>query len=257
MITSEQLDQDLPGQGRLWAAIARELRWSLRGRPTWLLGIGFNSVVAALYLAYYRSAANLPNRSLSYLGASLAAWILADAITTNQFGAEADRVAATVKGRVGFGRVLLVKNASLAVLLLALTLPISIAATAWTGRWSQLGYAALVDLHVVLVWIGLGNIVSVLLPYRPIRLKERWRLPRTWIRWVICLLIPYALYLIIGWLSIPVRVMAHGTRSTHPAQYAILSAAWGVGYWIIGTLLAERLAHGRKARLVRALQRPN
>lgn len=156
--------------------MADELRWNLRGRPGWLAGIGFNFVLACTYLAYYRSTSHFPDRGLSYIGASIAAWLLADTLTTNQFGAQGEAVATALDGKVGIGRLLLVKNLGLATLLLMITLPVTVAATAWVGRWGQLHDAVLVDLHVVLVWLGLGNIVSVLLPYRPIPFHKRWQL---------------------------------------------------------------------------------
>ncbi|HEV7207289.1 MAG TPA: hypothetical protein VGN54_00970 [Mycobacteriales bacterium] len=245
------------GEGPLFAEVGQELRWNLRGRPGWLAGIGFNFVLAAAYLGYYRSTAHFPDHGLAYIGASLSAWVLADPITTNQFGGEGERVAAAITGEVGIGRILLVKNLGLGLLLLMITLPVSLVATAWVGQWRQLHDAVLIDLHVLLVWLGLGNIVSVLLPYRPIPFAERWRLRRTWLRWGSCLLIPYALYAVIGLLSIPVRAFAHGGRLHHPAQYALLSLAWGIGYWLVATLAARSLALRRPARLLRDLHRPN
>lgn len=234
-----------------------ELRWNLRGRPGWLAGIGFNFVLACTYLAYYRSTSHFPDRGLSYIGASIAAWLLADTLTTNQFGAQGEAVATALDGKVGIGRLLLVKNLGLATLLLMITLPVTVAATAWVGRWGQLHDAVLVDLHVVLVWLSLGNIVSVLLPYRPIPFHKRWQLRHTWVRWGLCLAIPYGLYLTIGEMSVLVRVLAHGRRGTHPAQYAIASLVLGIGYWLVGTLIATRLAHWRRTRLCLELRRPD
>ena len=257
MKVTEATSGGILGEGPLRPEVAQDLRRSLRGRPGWMAGIGINLVLAASYLAYYRSTANFPERGLIYIGAAIAAWILADTLTTNQFGPEGDRVATALEGGVGIGRILLLKNLSLAVVLLIITLPISVAATAWVGHWGQLLDAVLVDLHVVLTWMALGNIVSVLLPYRPIALKKRWRLRRTWFRWGIALGIPYALYLIVGWSSVPVQITAHGRRDVHPDLYALLSVAWGIGYWIVGTLVAKQLAEWRQDRLIRGLCRPN
>ena len=49
----------------------------------------------------------------------------------------------------------------------------------------------------------------------------------------------------------------YGKPAGHAAQYALFSLAWGIGYWIIGTPVAERSAVWRRARLCRELHRPN
>lgn len=257
MTTTEETGGGLVGQGPLLGEVAEDLRQSLRGRPGWMAGIGVNVVLAACYLTYHRSTADLPDRGLVYAGAAIAAWVLADTLTTNQLGPEGERVATALSAGVGIGRLLVLKNLSLAVVLLAITLPISLAATAWVGHLGQLPDALLVDLHVVLTWMALGNVVSVLLPYRPIPLKERWRQRRTWFRWGSALGIPYALYLIVGWSSVPVQITAHGRRDVHPAVYAMFSLVWGVGYWIVGTLMAKQFAEWQRDRLIRRLRRAN
>lgn len=255
MTASEETSGRLLGSGRIFEEVAHDLRSSLRGRPGWIAGISVNVVLAVCYLAYHRSATNFPDRGLVYIGAAIAAWCLADTLTTNQIGPEGQRASAALDGGVGIGRILLLKNLSLLVVLLMITLPISIAATAWAGQWSQLQDGVLVDLHVVLTWIALGNVVSVLLPYRPIPLKQRWRLRRSWSRWLVAIGMPYPLYLIVGWSAVPVQILARGRRNLHPERYALFSLTWGIGYWVVATLVATHLGEWQRGRLVQRLRK--
>jgi hypothetical protein len=212
-----------------------------------------NTVLAAAYFSYQRSTASLPERGLIYVGAAVTAWVLADTVTTNQLGSDGERVAAALGGGVAIWRIILVKNASRAVVLLVIALFISVVATAWVGRWFQLPDALLVALDVVLTWMALGNIVSVLLPFRPIEWRRRWRARATWPRWLLAQLIPYCLFLVVGWLSVPVQLVAHGRRNVHPGLYAMVSLLFGIGYWALGTLTGNALATLRQDHLVERL----
>jgi hypothetical protein len=245
------------GEGSLPDEIRRDLRRSLRGRQGWMIGMGFNTALAAAYFSYQRSTASLPERGLIYVGAAVTAWVLADTVTTNQLGSDGERVAAALGGGISIGRIILVKNASRAVVLLVIAFFISVVATSLTGRWPQLPDALLVALHVVLTWMALGNIVSVLLPYRPIEWRKRWRARTTWPRWLLAQLIPYCLFFVVGWLSVPVQLIAHGRRNVHPGVYAVVSLVFGIGYWAVGTVTAKALATLRHERLVQRLGRAN
>ena len=58
-------------------------------------------------------------------------------------------------------------------------------------------HALLLDVGAVFLWLGVGNVVSVLLPYRPISLKARLRARPTWRRWLLCQAVPYGLYFLL------------------------------------------------------------
>jgi hypothetical protein len=118
----------------------------------------------------------------------------------------------------------------------------------------------MLDAFVVLVWLGIGDVVSVLLPYRPISLRERWAARRSWPRWAACLTVPYLLFTlgVAGYLHWPVRVFAldaYGPERTHLLAWSFTYMCWGLVVWAAGVGFASRYARVARPRLERALRR--
>jgi hypothetical protein len=103
-----------------------------------------------------------------------------------------------------------------------------------------------------------GNLVSVLLPYRPIALKERCKVRRSWLRWGVCLGAPYLMLFTIDYLRWPVELFCHhllGRPDRHLLAYAFSYFCWGVVVWAIGLALAGLYGKVAKRRLVADLRR--
>ncbi len=239
--------------------IAGELRWTFAERKGWLVGVGFNLVIAAIYVGYTHYQPRLRDSvRVTGIATGVAAWVLADVINTNQLGDDADRVAASLEDGHGVMRELALKNSALTLLLLPLTVLISVAVRLVLDRWRAIPHAVLLDLFVVFMWLGVGNLVSVLLPYRPIALKERCKARRSWLRWGVCLGAPYLMLFSINYLRWPVDRFCHhvlGRPDKHLLAYAFSYFCWGVVVWAMGLALAGLYGKVAKRRLVADLRR--
>ncbi|MGO8872343.1 MAG: hypothetical protein ACLQPH_13255 [Acidimicrobiales bacterium] len=216
--------------------VADELRWTFSERRRWLIGIVFNLVIAGVYVGYAH------DRPLSHdivhiagIATGGAVWVLADVINTNQLGADSDRVATQLEGGHGIVHELALKNSALAVLLLPLTVLISVSVRLVLDRWRAIPHAVVLDVGVVFLWLGIGNVVSVLLPYSPVSLRDRWRARRSLPRWDLCLAAPYLALLSVRWLAWPAdRVLHHrlfGRPEAHLMSYALVYMSWGLALW--------------------------
>ncbi len=247
------------GPGRrtpVWPEIVAELRWTLTRRLGWLVGIGFNLVVAAVYVGYGQFHGHSSDDRVAGLATGIALWVLADVVNTNQFGADAERVTGELERGDPMWLVALTRNASLAFILIPLTVAISVVARLVVDRWRSIPSAVMLDLFVVFMWLGVGTVASVLLPYRPISLRDRWRARRSWPRWACCLALPYGLLASIGLLVWPAFHFAHlvfGRRTLHERDYAELYLCWGLLCWIAGVVVADRLVRWRGPRFIRSL----
>jgi hypothetical protein len=240
--------------------IADELRWTFSERRGWLIGLGFNLAIAAAYVGYshFQSHSHDVVR-IAGIATGVALWVLADVINTNQLGADPDRVAARLESGHGVAHELALKNSALGVLLLPLTVLISVGVRLALDRWRAIPHAVVLDVAVVFFWLGIGNVLSVLLPYRPISLKERWRAKRSWSRWALCLAVPYVALLVVRWLAWPAEfVLDHrrfGRPDSHLMSYALVYLAWGVVLWALGLGFAGSYSRLARDRLDRDLHR--
>ena len=230
-------------RGGLIVDLADELRWTFTSRKGWLIGIGFNLVVAAVYVGYtHYNPHDRDDIKVAGIATAVAAWVLADVVNTNQLGSDAERVRHSVAGHDRIARILALKSLALAVLLLPLTVAISVGVRLAIDRWRSIPHAVMLDIWVVFVWLGIGGLLSVLLPYDPLPLRERWRRRRTWLRWAVCLAVPYALLVVVRYLAWPAdRIARHvvGRPEHHLLGYAFVYMCWGVVVWLLSLGLAE------------------
>ena len=198
------MTDEVTADGRLivGADILTELRWTWTGRRGWLAGIGINLLVGSAYVVYthYKPGAPLDVTTVSGVSIGIVLFVLSDTINTNQLGPEADRVIALMNSGVGIVRVLFVKNVALLSLLLPLALILSALLRIVVGEQRTIVSACLLDLYIVLGWLGFGNIASVLAPYRTFPIKQRLRMRNTWLWWVFVQAVPYIIYFLRAWI---------------------------------------------------------
>ena len=226
--------------------LPRELGARLTGDRSWLLGIAVNLALALGYLAFTRYHPDQagPLR-LGNVGVAVVVWVLADVITTNQLGADADRVLGQLSRGHRVAGVLVLRNLTLAVVLVPLAIAATLLSTLLVDDPPPLLHALTADVGAVFLWLGVGSVVSVLLPYRPIPLRRRWRARSTWVRWGICLGTPYVLAVtVIPLLHAPLQLFSRRGAPSGPAN---LAWTWGylvlgLAYWLLGVAVAARLA---------------
>jgi hypothetical protein len=172
-----------------------ELQWTFTGRKGWLLGMVFNLVVAIVVTGYERYDPHVQGEiKIANIGVAIVIYVLAGTLATNQLGADAERVVNSLERGDRVSRILSLKNIALAVLMVPVALLVSVIVRVLVDRWRLLPHTAMYDIGAVFVWLGLGNLVSVTLPYRPISLRARLKARPTWIRWAVRQAIPYALF---------------------------------------------------------------
>jgi hypothetical protein len=238
-----------------------ELRWTFGGRKGWLLGMAFNLVVAMVVVGYQDYDPHVSGDiKIANIGIAVVVYVLAGTLATNQLGADADRVINSLERGDRVSRILALKNVSVAVLLVPIALLVSVIVRILVERWRLLPNTAMYDVAAVLVWLGLGNVVSVMLPYRPISLRARLKARSTWVRWGVRQAVPYALYylgapLLVTFPTVVVHVLEVFGRRDSP-YYAVLALANSVVGWLVGLWLASVWADRHRRRFEADLRRP-
>ncbi|HEY1636373.1 MAG TPA: hypothetical protein VGF64_16565 [Acidimicrobiales bacterium] len=241
--------------------IVDELRWTATSRKGWLIGLSLNFAVAVVYVGFTHYDPHRPGDiRIAHVGTAVAIWVLSNTLNTNQLGADSDRALASLRRGDTVPRILAIKNLSLAVFLVPLALVISVVVRILVDRWRLLPHAAMADIGAVFLWLGLGSVISVLLPYRPIALRERWKARRTWLRWGICLAVPDLSYFVVmPVLHLPyiavLGLKVFGPYEPHFLAYSFFYLAMGLAYWALGLWLASLYARRRSSRFTANLAR--
>jgi hypothetical protein len=238
----------------LGSAVAAEVRWAFTPPRSWLSGVAANLIVALLWLLVQPW--HLPRHHdwVILIGTYFSSFILADVTTTNLLGADHIRVCKALVDGVPLWRVLLVKNLALVVIVGLPTLAAATAITLWLETPARL-VATIPNVAVPIVsWLGVGNLVSVLVPVGGEPLVHRWeqrRDVRANTRWVAHLVLPYALYYVadptggIGhdffWRQVPKAVVPIlGPDSRSFVHIGIAAAVWAISTAVAVLLFSVR-----------------
>ncbi|MFZ2013341.1 MAG: hypothetical protein WAV00_05930 [Nocardioides sp.] len=243
---------------------AAELRWTFSHRRSWLLGFVLNLCLAAAFVGYTHYSPRTGGLRLAGVAAELAAWVIASTLATNQLGDDYAYVLSRIEQHDSVVRVLLSKNLVLASLLVPIRVAVSVAAQLDITRPHQLFPSVtedLLDLFVVLLWLGIGGLTSVVLPSRPLPPPARWRARNTWPRWLARQAMPYLLFFsVIPLLTLPPYEMARhlfGGRHTNLTEYSATFVLWGLVVWTTGLALAAWYVRRAPDRLQADLRRPS
>jgi hypothetical protein len=257
---SVRIETEEPRLGLLRDVID-ELKWTLSGRRGWLVGMGVNLVIALVYVGYTHFAPSLRgDLRIANIGVLVVWWVLANVVNTNQLGSDADRVVSSLEDRDVLSRILAIKNISLAIFLTPVVVIISILVRVVVDRWRLLPNALIYDLGAIFIWLGVGCVASVLMPYRPISVAQRWRRRRHAARWIVCQALPYALvFVVVPILSLPYAAVYYAQIAgphkalAYPLIFTVISAI----YWLAGIALASWYGRENRSRLLRDLRRPD
>ncbi len=223
--------------------VAGEVAATFGRRRTRLLGLITNLVLALAYVGWSHWHPNRPDSfAAAHLGVLVVVWIMADVVNTNQLGADGEEVAAQLARGHGVARILAGKNLALAAVIVPIAVAVTLGAQLVARHAPDLGRASLADVGAVFCWLGVGSVLSVLLPYRPLPWRARLRARNTWLRWTLCLTTPW---IVVLGLEPALDLADHVVGSTGRAGTLVL----GLVCWVAGLAGAARLARRRNRAL--------
>ncbi|MBW0016719.1 MAG: hypothetical protein JO236_04115 [Mycobacterium sp.] len=247
-----------------WRALRDEIRWAFTPPRIWLSGVVVNLVLAVVWLVFQRMTAHPVQHPMAHryhhagfyhqrqidwvilISTYFASFVLADVTTTNVFGADHHRVAKGLSDGTPFWRVLLLKNLTLLAIVGVPTLLVAMALTLWKQTPAQLGDTIPNVAVPIVSWLGVGNVISVLLPVGSEPLTQRWHDRRNWRRtgaWILALTLPYALYYVadpmggvehqVLWTKVPAAIGPVFGRDTKSfVHLGIAIAVWAIGTFV-------------------------
>jgi len=243
----------------LLRAVAGDLRWHLSCDKGWLNGLLTNVILVVAYFVFRNyDYQGLTELTVIDIATGVAMYSMCGVYNTNQLGPDHERVRASLARGERLWRILLVKNLALGVIVVPITLVGSALVPVLLGQWRQIPQCLMFDLWVVFTWLAFGCVLSVLLPYCPTPVKQRWRQRRNRTRWVLCITAPFVFLLVDAGLS---ALEVWGARTVvsnidrHLRLYALLATLWGLVLWAVALAGADAYARPPARRLQADLAR--
>lgn len=190
--------------------LLEELRWTFTWPCGWLQGVLFNLVLAAAYLIFWPLVYDDHYSIVLLFTVYFASFIMADVTTTNIFGHDIVRTHAALSSGRSFASLIYLKNLVQAIVVIVPMLLITIGVTWYLQGAGELVLATPGILYPMLLWLGVGNIISVLYPVLPAPASWRIRTARQgrqhWMLhapMLISYAIPYVLYVLVAFSDLP------------------------------------------------------
>jgi hypothetical protein len=241
-------------------ALARGLRgeidYILTRKPrTVLKSLAISAALGLLYLGFLRVFEWDKNQKwMPYLGLWVISGVLGGAACLNAMSFDAMRVRAALDGGARLWHLLVIKNGALVSLVAPLGFLLS-GLLAWrAGDPVAFFNACALTICFIALWLGVGNVLSVLLPIRdePIRNRRRsGTLTQFIIAFTVSYVIGYLVNFMLVWRVFAARELA--SRLGNVLIPAILVVLSSVAMWLLLTIFAVALSQQPKVR--RALMR--
>jgi hypothetical protein len=241
--------------GRHGPALAHGLRgeigYMLSRRPRTLLNsLAISLALGLLYLGVIRLFQwDTMSQYLPYLGLWTVSVVMGGAVCLNAMSFDGMRVRAALESGTRLWHLLITKNLALVCLVAPIGFLLS-ALLAWrAGSWESFLRACALMVSFIVLWLGVGNIASVIVPIRDEPIWHR-RKDGTLKQFAIVFAVSWALGYVVN-LALIVRIFAAKEWMERsgiiilPAIFVILSS---ITMWVLLTIVAVALSQQPKVR---------
>jgi hypothetical protein len=236
--------------------VTGEIKYVLTRKPrTTVRSLGIAVGLGLLYLGYLRVFKWDQNQQwLPYLGLWVISFVMGGAVCINAMSFDAMRVRAALDTGARLWQLLVIKNLALLCLVAPIGFLLS-ALLAWrAGDLGALFKACALVICFILLWLGVGNVLSIWLPTRdePIRKRRQsGSLKQFLIAFAASFAIGYLVNFMLVWRVLAARALTERLGEAFiPGVLIVLSC---ISMWILLTVFAVALAQQPKVR--RTLQK--
>jgi hypothetical protein len=180
--------------------------------------------------------------------------VMGGSVCINALSFDAMRVRAALDTGQRLWHLLVIKNLALLCLVAPIGFLLSLIIAIAAADWSRFANALVLTVCFILLWLGVGNVLSIAVPSRDEPLRQRRRsgsLKQFAVAFVVSYLIGYLVNLMLLWRAFAARDLA--VKLGEQWLPLILLLVSSAGMWILLTVFAVALA--QQPRVRRLLQR--
>ena len=210
---------------------------------TFLNTLIINSVVSFIFFLFSYLIGSYNDTLLPIAATTVLLWTLADSSITNQLIFDKIRVNSELKKYGTLKRLLIIKNLNIVILSIPITIVYGLILVSITGKWSDIIYGVLMAIILVWGWLGISNLLSVIIPFEKLSISKSYGNKKV--------LIKYTLFYILPWIILPIYIVIiclpfiilgwiknHSTTSHWLASILILFVG-SIIIWLIGLFYAN------------------
>ncbi len=238
--------------GGLWG----EVRYIVNRKPrSTMRSLAIALALGLLYLGWIRLFDwDKDKQWLPFLGLFVLSVVMGGAVCINALSFDAMRVRAALDTGQRLWHLLVIKNLALLVLVAPIGFLLSVLIAIFSGDWSRFVNALVLTVCFILLWLGVGNVISIGVPSRDeplLKRKQSGSLKQFLIAFVVSYLIGYLVNIMLIWRAFAARDLA--ARLGEQWLPLILLVVSCVSMWILLTVFAVALS--QQPRVRRLLQR--
>lgn len=228
-----------------------EIAYILRRKPRSVVkSLAITLALGLLYLGFIRVFEwDKDQKWLPYLGLWVISVVMGGAVCINAMSFDAMRVRAALDSGARLWHLLVIKNLALLCLVTPLGFLLSMLLAWRAGDWGTLLNACALTICFIVLWLGVGNVLSVALPIRdePIRKrKQSGSLKQFLIAFAVSYAIGYLVNFMLLWRVFAAQDLAQKLgESIIPILLVVLS---GLFMWFLLTILAVTVSQQPKVR---------
>jgi hypothetical protein len=240
----------------LAGGLAGEIRYIIARKPrSTMKSLGIALALGLLYLGWIRLFDWDQDRQwLPFLGLFVLSVVMGGSVCINALSFDAMRVRAALDTGQRLWHLLVIKNLALLCLVAPIGFVISLLIAIGAGDWSRFVNALVLTVCFILLWLGVGNIVSIAVPSRDeplLKRKQSGSLKQFLIAFAVSYLVGYLVNIMLIWRAFAARDLAAKLGEQWlPLVLLVFSC---VTMWILLTVFAVALSQQPKVR--RLLQR--
>lgn len=194
---------------------------------------------------------------LPIAAATIMLWTLADASITNHLLYNKPKTIALYKQQASLKRFLLIKNITMALISIPMTLIFGLLLVAITNKWSEMIYGTIVAVVLIWGWFGICNAMSAQLPFEMLKLNKYLKNHRIWLKYGILYGLPWVLLPIYAVIISTPFILLGWTRATTSTDEKVLSWLLLLGFsltiWLLGFRIADKALKRPDSRLLQMI----
>lgn len=237
----------------MWQAVKIELRGIFKPPLTFLSVLFVNSLVSwGLFLISLHSGTNT-EKLLPFAAATVLLWTFADTSLTNQLVINHNRPGFSTDKHGNLRRFFLIKNLTIATLAIPICLLYGLLMVLVIGKWSELILGVAMTLVLIWGWLGISNILSVMLPFEPRPINSLLHRGKGRIRYIVLYLSPWFMLPIYAYILALPFLLGHwatgNAKATHRLAAVLLLFLMSLIIWRVGLRVVSRYSNKSSAKI--------